>query len=167
MLTSDDFLSLKKDVKFQLYQAGQEEIKYLRTIVANLSNNVQMHKEEQHEQLTPTNGAINSNFSKIPNVNQSADNKNQRPAGPNKLQIQTRGISNRAIINGNVNPMNSAQQENRPQHLALPKEGNVEALVIGDSITNRINGHQIGEAVIARGFGGHTVKLLLERTANR
>ena len=169
MLTSDDFLSLKDDVKFQLYKAGQEEIKYLRTIVANLSNNIQMQNEqneEQHGQIAPTNGTVNSNFSKFSDVNQTADNKHQRPAGPNNLQIQTRGISNRATINGNVNPLNSAQQENRPQHLALPKEGNVEALVIGDSITNRINGHQIGEAVIARGFGGHTVKSLLERTAN-
>ena len=43
-----------------------------------------------------------------------------------------------------------------------------EAMTIGDSITNSIDGRQIGLSLLRRGgFGGHRISGLLERTANR
>ena len=39
------------------------------------------------------------------------------------------------------------------RHLFFPKEGTTESMVIGDSITNRIDGMQIGPNVLAIGFG--------------
>lgn len=41
-----------------------------------------------------------------------------------------------------------------PIHLFLPRNVDGEALVLGDSITNRINSDQVGPGVITRGFGG-------------
>ena len=48
----------------------------------------------------------------------------------------------------------------------LPQEGEYSGLLLGDSIVNRINGEQISENVLARGFGGHTISALLERVRN-
>ena len=168
MLTSDDFLSLKDEIKYQLYKSSQEEIQYLRTVISNLSINCtyqsQPESEIQQNQYEHSEPTFDSNLSKSNRTNWT-DNKNQRIPTPSNNQIQTRGIISRSSNNIN-SELNNHQSESRPRHLAIPKEGNIEAIVIGDSITNRINGNQIGEAVIARGFGGHTVKSLLDRTTN-
>lgn len=42
-------------------------------------------------------------------------------------------------------------------HLFLPKIGNFSAMIIGDSITNRINAEEVGPDVLTRGFGGAKV----------
>ena len=52
------------------------------------------------------------------------------------------------------------------KHLFLPREREYSGLLLGDSIVNRINGEQVSENVLARGFGGHKISALLERVRN-
>ena len=52
----------------------------------------------------------------------------------------------------------------KPHNLHLPTEGKVDALLIG--ITSRLISKQTEPDVIARGFGGHFLKSLLERAKN-
>ena len=54
----------------------------------------------------------------------------------------------------------------KPHRLDLPTEGKVDALLIGDSLTSRLISKQTEPDVIARGFGGHFLKSLLERAKN-
>lgn len=48
-------------------------------------------------------------------------------------------------------------------HIFLPKDLNFNGLVLGDSITNRLQGAQIGPAIQTRGFGGARIEDLLVR----
>ena len=85
--------------------------------------------------------------------------------------IQTRGVATRNAPSTALPPITDATEEqevprSKFQHLSLPKDVNIDALIIGDSITNRVNGNQVGSRVVARGFGGHTTSMLLDRTSN-
>ena len=48
----------------------------------------------------------------------------------------------------------------------MAKDSTTEAMVIGDSNTNRIDGRQIGPSILRRAFGGYRISGLFERTAN-
>ena len=89
--------------------------------------------------------------------------------------IQTRGVAARNAPSSALPPITDfskdvTEEQEVPraklQHLSLPKDVNIDALIIGDSITNRVNGNQVGSRVVARGFGGQTTSMLLDRTSN-
>ena len=184
MLDLDNFLTLKDEVKFQLYSDALEQISYFKNLLTTLSTNLQMPKPSK--ELLKLDNCINE---KAENQNNSSKfNSHQEHAQHSKISkwpiqpkpyqphvIQTRGVAARNAPLSALPPITDfskdvTEEQEIPraklQHLSLPKDVNIDALIIGDSITNRVNGNQVGSRVVARGFGGQTTSMLLDRTSN-
>ena len=170
MLDLDNFLTLKDEVKFQLYSDALEQTLYFKNLLTTLSTNLQMPKPSK--ELLKLDICINekaedqNNSSKLNLHQEHAQNSIQ----PKPYQPHVRNAPSSALppITDFSKDVTEEQEVPRAklQHLSLPKDVNIDALIIGDSITNRVNGNQVGSRVVARGFGGQTTSMLLDRTSN-
>ena len=169
MLNLDNFLALKDDIKFELYKSAQDEIQYLRSLVSTMAKNINnatvySNQAESQNQFENFDHPANSKFSDKEDMTTIQHQYNNKINKQHQFEpIQTRGLASRQPM---MTQPTTQSDPNRGRHIALPREGPIDALIIGDSITNRLHGDQIGPKVIARGFGGHTTKSLLERTSN-
>ena len=181
MLDLDNFLTLKDEVKFQLYSDALEQISYFKNLLTTLSTNLQMPKPST--ELLKLDNCINSeaqnenNSSKINLHQEHAQNSkfSKWPIQPKPYQphvIQTPSVAARNAPSSALPPITDfskdvTEEQEVPrakfQHLSLPKDVNTDALIIGDSITNRVNGNQMGSRVVTRGFSGQTTSMLLDR----
>ena len=182
MLSLDNFLTLKDEVKFQLYTDALEQISYFKNLLTTLSTNLQMPKPSTELLKLDNcinNEAKNENYSSKINEHQEHAQLSKTSKWPTQTYqphvIQTRGVATRNAPSTTLPPItdfskDATEEQEVPrakfQHLSLPKDVNIDALIIGDSITNRVNGNQVGSRVVARGFGGHTTSMLLDRTSN-
>ena len=164
-------MTLKDDIKFELYKSAQDEIQYLRSLVSTMAKNINnatvySNQAESENQIENFDQPVYSKFSNKKDMTTKQHQYNNKTNTQHQFEpIQTRGLISRQPMM--TQPPTATQSDpNRGRHLFLPREGPIDALIIGDSITNRLHGDQIGPKVIARGFGGHTTKSLLETTSN-
>ena len=166
MLSKDNFVTLSDDVKFELYRQSYDDTVWLRTIIHNLSLNTKANNESINENnCNEISTFENRSHSKYSNCEQTTQIKSRNPFTPNV--IQTRGVTARNPINSTIPKLGpidftkdvtepTESQPNHPEivqkHLSLPKNSTIQGLIIGDSITNRINGQQVGQSIVARGF---------------
>ena len=143
-----------------------ENVTYFKRIIENLT--VSTKDEEKGNNIIDLENFKNTGNSKIKerkfeiewskietrSRNQKKRSENNQESKKNQeIKIQATNIQEEKF-------------DQQRQHLLLPREGEYSGLILGDSIVNRINGEQISENVLARGFGGHTVSALLERVRN-
>ena len=166
MLSLDNFLTLKDEVKFQLYTDALEQISYFKNLLTTLSTNLQMPKPSTELDNCINNEAKNDHISSKNNEHQEHAQHSKNSKWPTKTYsnaiqtyqphiIQTRGVATRNAPPTALTPITDATEEqevprSKFQHLSLPKDVNIDALIIGDSITNRVNGNQVGSRVVAR-----------------
>ena len=88
-----------------------------------------------------------------------------RSRNQNKRSEYNKESKNNEEIKIQATNIQEEKFDQQRKHLFLLREGEYSGL-LGDTIDNRINGEQISENVLARGFGGHTISALLERVRN-
>ena len=167
------YIILKNEVKFQLYTVALEQISFFNNLLATLPTNQQLSKPSRENLKQQYNKvALNDNHLSKINAHQE-HTKNSKiskwPAKPYAPHIiQTTGVTARnalssalPIISNFSKDVSDQQQVPRAkfQHLCLANDANIDARIIGDSITNQVNGNQVGSRLVARGFGGYTTSM--------
>ena len=159
MFDLETFQNLNDELKYELYKDLIENVTYFKRIIENLT--VSTKDEEKGNKFIDLENFKNTGNSKI------AENKFENEWS--KIETRSRNQNKRSENNQEIKIQATNIQEEKidqqRKHLFLPREGEYSGLLLGDSIVNRINGEQISENVLARGFGGHTISALLERNA--
>ena len=131
-LNREEFLSFLDEVKYKLYQDFSNQVGYLKGLVSGLVSKVQStHPTE------PPPMEINSY------------------AAVTKRNENVVGISTVLPTKENV----TIDKVMKPQ-LSLPNK-DIDVLVLGDSITNRLNQPEIGPDAIVRSYGSARISALI------
>ena len=151
MFDLETFRNLNDEMKYELYKDLIENVTYFKRIIENLT--VSTKDKEKGNKFIDLENFKNTGNSKI------AENKFENEWS--KIETRSRNEKKRSENNQEIKiEATNIQEEKFDQqrkHLFLPREGEYSGLLLGDSIVNRINGEQISENVLARGFGGHKI----------
>ena len=166
MFDLETFRNLNDELKYELYEDLIENVTYFKRIIENLT--VSTKDEEKGNKFIDPENFKNTGNSKI------AENKFEnewskieiRSRNQNKRSENNQESKNNQEIKIQATNIQEEKFDQQRKHLFLPREGEYSGLLLGDSTVNRINGEQISENVLARGFGGHTISALLERVRN-
>ena len=164
MFDLETFRNLNDEMKYELYKDMIENVTYFKRIIENLT--VSTKDEEKGNKFIDLENFKNTGNSKI------AENKFENESS--KIETRSRNQNKRSENNQEsknnqeikIQATNIQEEKFDQQRKNLPREGEYSSLLLGDSIVNRINGEQISENVLARGFCGHKIFALLERVRN-
>ena len=161
MFDLETFRNLNDELKYELFKDLIENVTYFKRIIENLT--VSTKDEEKGNKFIDL-----ENFKKTGN-SKIAENKFEnewskietRSRNQNKRSENNQESKNNQEIKIQATNIQEEKFDQQRKHLFLPREGEYSGLLLGDSIVNRINGEQISENVLARGFGGHKISALL------
>ena len=165
MFDLETFQNLNDELKYELYKDLVENVTYFKRIIENLT--VSTKEEENVNKFIDLENFKNTGNSKITEnkfenewskIGTRSRNQNKRSENNQESKNNQKSKYKQPIFK----KKNSTSNEN----IYFYQEGEYSGLLLGDSIVNRINGEQISEKVLARGFGGHKISALLERVRN-
>ena len=166
MFDLETFPNLNDELKYELYKDLVENVTYFKRIIENLTASTK--EEEKGNKFIDLENFKNTGNSKI--TENKFENEwskiGTRSRNQNKRSETNQESKNNQEIKIQATNIQEEKFDEQRKHLLLPREGEYSGLLLGDSIVNRINGEQISEIVLARGFGGHKFSALLERVRN-
>ena len=139
MLDRSNFEALPEDIKYSLYIDSITNVDYLKGVISGLLTKIPDHHSNEviSNDVMATRVTHKETVASMPTPNEAINDSN-----PQLVQHPGR------------------------KHLSLPKDAEHEVLILGDSISNRINCNDVGESVIVRAYGGLKSTQLLEKINN-
>ena len=141
MLDRSTFENLSEDIKFSLYNEAVTNSDYLKGVISGL--------------LTKIPNAQEASFHAVA-VNNAHEEDN--------VKVSSSQAGTGDSVSGQA--ATSKQIPFSKPHLSLPKASEHKALLLGDSITNRIVAEEVSTNCIIRAYGGMKADQLLEKIIN-
>lgn len=135
MLNNQAYDALDNSTKYHLYQDAIQNMEFMKSVITELSRKI------------PTPVIV----SNVPKSSGEAAHTSQ---------LHTLHAGN--VSNQHLQQVPLAPQSGKT-HLFLPRVGDFKGLILGDSITNRLNAEQVGPSILARGFGGAKILDISQR----
>ena len=166
MFDLETFQNLNNEMKYELYKELIKNVTYFKRIIENLT--VSTKDEEKGNKFIDREHFKNTGNSKIAvsKFENEWSKIETRSRNQNKRSENNQESKNNQEIKIQATNIQEEKFDQQRKHLFLPRGGKYSGLLLGDSIVNRINGEQISENVLARGFSGHKISALLERVRN-